>query len=510
MMNVAIIHYHLNRGGVTSVIANHVKALDTTGQPLRVIVLFGGRKQAWNDELADELTNVELSLHAVPALEYDDNQAPAVADLVRELRSALSAAGCTPDDTLLHIHNHSLGKNVSLPGAIRQLAEDGFRLLLQIHDFAEDIRPSNYARLQSALGVDLPTLLYPQAEQIHYSVLNRRDAGILEGITANERLHLLPNPAAEFGELPDREQVRRRVQETWGLSPQRRFVVSPVRGIRRKNIGETLLWSAVFGDNTTYAVTLPPLNPVEQSSYEFWRTTASELQLPLLFDVGSGDLTFPEVLAASDALISTSIAEGFGMAFLEAWLAGRPLIGRDLPDITADFKTAGINLDSLAPMFRIPLELVGQQRFEEHFASAFRELLNAHGRSIPGGAELAAAGAAHVRDGTIDFAALDRHLQHRVLSAVVENEANRDAIRSANPDLCTAADLTTDNAATTIAANATAIRSVYSVAGSGSQLLSAYAAALSSRCTPIQATDGEQILDEFLSAHRFHPLRCQP
>ena len=44
-----------------------------------------------------------------------------------------------------------------------------------------------------------------------------------------------------------------------------------------------------------------------------------------------GGLEFFENLAAADAVATTSLAEGFGMVFLEAWLAGRPLVGRDLP-----------------------------------------------------------------------------------------------------------------------------------------------------------------------------------
>ena len=38
---------------------------------------------------------------------------------------------------------------------------------------------------------------------------------------------------------------------------------------------------------------------------------------------------------------ATSLAEGFGMVFLESWLAECPLLGRDLPEITRDFVEAG-------------------------------------------------------------------------------------------------------------------------------------------------------------------------
>jgi len=54
-----------------------------------------------------------------------------------------------------------------------------------------------------------------------------------------------------------------------------------------------------------------------------------------------------ELIGISDFCITTSIQEGFGMAFLEPWMAGRPVIGRNLPCVTSDMKAAGIELPGL-------------------------------------------------------------------------------------------------------------------------------------------------------------------
>ncbi|MFQ5734618.1 MAG: glycosyltransferase, partial [Planctomycetaceae bacterium] len=469
-MNVAIIHHHLNRGGVTSVVVNHLRSLSAVAGSLRAAVFFGGRKEAWNDELARELGGVELSLHVVPELEYDEGRLPRPGELHERLRTVLKSAGLRPDETLLHVHNHSLGKNVSLPGALRLLAADGFPQLLQIHDFAEDLRPANYRRLQAALGAaELSASLYPQAPHVHYAVLNRRDAEILGRIADDSRVHFLPNPAAEFGDLPERHAVRNALERAFGIPTATRLVVSPVRGIRRKNVGELLLWAAAFGRDSVHACTLPPLNPAEQTSYRFWKTAAAELQLPCLFELGAPQhgLTFPEVLSASDALITTSVAEGFGMVFLEAWLAGRPLIGRDLPDVTADFKRAGVTLGGLSPEFLIPVDAVGIGEFRDRFTAAFRRLLEAYGRPVPTTDKLAAAAEEHLRDGLLDFAVLDRGLQYRVVSRAVAQSTLRGRIRSANPTHVAAASLDVADAGTIIADNAAAVRESYSIAGCG-------------------------------------------
>ena len=42
-------------------------------------------------------------------------------------------------------------------------------------------------------------------------------------------------------------------------------------------------------------------------------------------------------MASAHRLVTTSVAEGFGLAFLEPWLFGKGLLGRNLPEITVDF-----------------------------------------------------------------------------------------------------------------------------------------------------------------------------
>ncbi|MEN0111234.1 MAG: hypothetical protein AAF805_10985, partial [Planctomycetota bacterium] len=160
-MLLAILHHHLNRGGVTSVIANHCRALATlpdADRPERVVVLFDGQRDGWPENLLDELAGrLAVELVVEPALGYDAAGATAdSAGLADVLAQRLAACGLSPEDTLLHTHNHSIGKSASLPGALGRLADAGWRMLLQVHDFAEDNRPENYAHLREATGLDDP------------------------------------------------------------------------------------------------------------------------------------------------------------------------------------------------------------------------------------------------------------------------------------------------------------------------------------------------------------------
>ena len=361
-MRLAILHHHLNRGGVSQVIANHLRSLATLAKedrPERVAILYDGQRDGWPDDPLAGVGAFPVELVVLPALAYDEPGARADPDrLAEKLRTALEAAGFASEETLLHAHNHSLGKNASLPGALRLLADAGWRMLLQVHDFAEDNRPENYRHLREAIGESEPdrlgAILYPQGQGIHYATLTERDADILRdaGVVA-ERLHTLPNPVAEFDGMPSQEEARSRVFPALGLPAESRLIVYPVRGIRRKNLGEMLLLSALAPEGTCFAVTLRPKNPVEAASFDRWRRVAEDCKLPCRFDTGGPKeqggygCDFKDTLAAADAILTTSVAEGFGMVFLEAWLAGKPLIGRDLPEITREFKAAGMTFGGL-------------------------------------------------------------------------------------------------------------------------------------------------------------------
>lgn len=512
-MNFAILHYHLNRGGVTSVIHNHLRSLDAAanGERHRVAIVHGGRREAWDDSLPDDLSSVEVSLHPVPELEYDADRRSSPDVLYGDLKSVFEKLGFHSNDIVLHVHNHALGKNLALPPALRMLAEDGFGLLLHVHDFAEDLRPDNYRRMREKYCDRLVETLYPQAGNIHYAVLNGRDRGILcDGVVDPARVHFLPNPVVPFPELPPARESREKLNRSFSLAESTRWIVFPVRGIRRKNVGEMLLWGAVFGDDYTYGVTLPPLNPAEAKSYNAWKLLSEELNLNCRFNLGdaSTGLSFLEILSAADAALTTSIAEGFGMVFLETWLAGNWLLGRDLPEITADFKADGVTFDGLSPAFRVPTGLVGEEEFRRRFAMHFEDVAKSYG--LPSLIDVDAL-AGLTADGSVDFARLDGELQSHVVRQAAEDNGVCDDIRALNSVYAKSLEADGDAKARTIDSNAAVVSERYSPEQCGRRLLTAYRAVLDSpRDSRLEShTSDNSILRHFLRVDRFYHIRCE-
>jgi len=399
---------------------------------------------------------------------------------------------------------HSLGKNRALPRVVARLAEEGFALLLQIHDFAEDYRPANYRYL----GELVRGGLYPQAPNIHYAALTGRDFRVLveAGVPA-ERAHRLPNPVPVSIEPADRQAARRRLAERFGIAPEQRLLLVPVRCIRRKNIGEALLCSLLAPAGTIVGLTLPPLNPAEVSIYSGWKQIAAEADLPCVFELGvPGALTFPENLAAADGILTTSVAEGFGMVYLESWLAGRLLAGRNLPEVTEDFVQAGVNLAGLWQRLPVPVEWVGYERLRERLVEAHRRTLAAYGREP--GPEAVAQLEEKLAGGWVDFGDLDEPMQRAVIQRAQDRGARDQLTRHAAGPQRTLGALD-PSTAELVVANARAIHAAYGLVPSGRRLLACYqSVAAGVRGQEIEdLAQPKRILDRFLSPARFRLIR---
>ncbi|MEQ8210345.1 MAG: hypothetical protein RH917_10980 [Lacipirellulaceae bacterium] len=514
-MKLVIFHHHLNPGGVTRVVENHLRSLGENSaeeRPTAVLLVHGGRAQDWNQQELEASLPFQLDIATVEGLDYDLTGAEASQALGSRIEKLLTDKGFTADETLLHWHNHSLGKNASVPLAISYLAQAGYRLLLQVHDFAEDFRPGNYRYLVRKLGKDdakqLPKLLYPQSSNIHYATLNGRDRGVLSEAGVDEsRLHFLPNPVARPPLHDHREEARELVNQKLAIPEENRLITYPVRGIRRKNLGETLLWAALC-DQASFLVTLAPQNPKERSSFDRWASLSAELNLPCTLGVSSSaEIPFGHLLAASDYLLTTSVAEGFGMTFLECWLVGKELLGRNLPEITSDFKDVGLDLSQLYDALQVPTAWLDRGQFLSEMSSLLAETYSGFGVAPFTPQELQTQLAAMFDAETIDFALLPSSLQESVIRRAATEASSRERLQKLNSQVAIPEDTDSERVAT----NAAATAGEFSIEKLGQQLYSTYEAVLSSPTTAAVSglSKGDSILTAFLQTERMNAVRVE-
>ena len=485
-MRVAIVHNHLHPGGVTRVIENALAAL--ADSRVRAAVLTG------EPPPADDLPTGRPAVLA--GLRYEEQRPPCSSDELAAdlLDTARQALGQKPD--VWHFHNHSLGKNLAIPGAVRRLAAQGHRVLLQIHDFAEDGRPTNYCRLTRELADDDPerlsAILYPQAEHVHYAVLNGRDRTFLAAAGVPEtRLHLLPNAIWVPAQEASAETPR---------FPGDRLWLYPTRGIRRKNLGEFLLLAALGRQGEHYATTLAPKNPLDLPGYQRWLRLVEELRLPVSLGLADNSpASFGALVAASHALVTTSVAEGFGLAFLEPWLMGRAVRGRNLGEITGEFLDAGIDLGGLYDRLEVPADWLAPGVLATRVREGLKSYLSAYGRgSRPDDVERVIS--AWIHGGRLDFGRLDEALQESILRRAVASREARAQLRPRGlPD--------TPPPAAQLQQNRRVVLKHFGLAGYSQRLEAVYEALTRASPGPVESISGDSLLDEFLRPERLFLLR---
>jgi glycosyltransferase involved in cell wall biosynthesis len=342
-MRIALVHYHLRRGGVTSVIMNQAQALMEAGED--VLVIAGEGDLGSQRELGIPVALVEELRYdrdrGIPPENSAENTGEEIAKRAQRLADAITGAmkahwGREAD--ILHVHNPLLRKNAALLRALNILQDRQPRLLLQNHDLAEDFRPAVYAR-----GEEYPA-------NCHYAVINSRDRSFLHRAGLKpEGLHLLPNEVHPINAAPDQARTR---------------YLYPVRALERKNIGEALLLSLFIPQGRTVAITLPPTTERDIRVYRGWMEFARELGLPVEFELGL-NASLEEIYGSALGIITTSVKEGFGFSYLEPWTAGRAVMGRRINYVCRDFESAGVRFDSLYSALNIPMVYISSTILRE-------------------------------------------------------------------------------------------------------------------------------------------------
>jgi len=463
-MRVAILHFHLHTGGVTTVIRHQVEALAPRH---RVVLLTGERPaQPW-----------PVPVEVIPGVAYDDRPgagAPAAATVKAILDAVARRLSGACD--LLHVHNPTLAKNRRLLEVLRGLQAAGLPLFLQVHDLAEDGRPGAYCAAE------------PYPADCHYAVLNQRDFEALQSAGLGpEGLHLLPNAVTPLPAAPD--------------TPPSEAVLYPVRAIRRKNIGEALLASLFWPPASFLDVTLPPQSPADVVAYRGWKAFARRRRLRAVFESGRSR-PLDQALAASRTVLTTSIAEGFGFVFLEPWTAGRLLWGRSLPYLCGSLTAAGMRLDHLYRGVRVPLAWVGRDDLRRALAAAWEKSLSCYGRPAPPGAAEAFLAPLDHWD-HVDFGLLDEVRQQRVIDLLLEHPRKREVLQELNPVFIRAG--REPDAAARVAANRRIVTRRFTLEAYADRLEEVYTQV---RDRPVaQCLDKERLLETFLNLEDFSLLK---
>ncbi len=399
-LHLGIGHYGIGfRDGVNTVIARNVRALSAIDPDMR-ITLFGKLAPDYEEFIKplprnvdfrniDEF-NAEEAAGRLSGKTVFDQQVHDYVWMGTNLAEVL--VDKLADMDLIMIENLGIGIQPYVTYAFYLYTQYAYtrgmgkRFIYRCHDFVQQ-RPAFFRNVKKfhhpRFGVvpDWHSILYPAYPSITYIAINRYDRmRLLEHGIEEVNIHYIPNPVDRTIVPPDdrRKELREKIITREGLSPDIRFLLYPVRCVRRKNVEEAIFLINFFNllvDNTRVRDNcrlkdpyhlLVSIKPESGDDAMYANRLVEFVQkhgLPVT--IGLGDLislereydpmdsskivsySIGDLYSASDLVITTSILEGFGFSYIEPWLLDRAVIGRSIPYITPDFQASGMKLGHL-------------------------------------------------------------------------------------------------------------------------------------------------------------------
>jgi glycosyltransferase involved in cell wall biosynthesis len=432
-LKLVIVHYHLRPGGIRRVIelATPYLTQQFRGKIRKVIIATGEAGDAeWNANLRTLLGGVPVEIRCDAALGYLSEQKLPVATVRRRVRAAIGKLLAKENATscLVWAHNLGIARNLVLTRElVRVCAARQVPLVAHHHDWWFDnrwirwpeMRRSGFRTLE-----EIAQTVFPAMTGLHHVAINQCDARILE--------RHFPGHAGGLPNLTERAappaRARQRAAREWlGRkigAPDAPVWLLPCRLLRRKNVAEALLLARWLRPEA-WLVTTGGVSSADETGYharldEAGRRHGWRLRLGLLRNAAPSAPTVAELLSASEAVMLTSIQEGFGLPYLEAAAAGRPLIARRLPNIAPDLEQFGFRLAQCYEEVLVPpglFDWAGECRRQGEFFEAWKAGLPLEGRRHAGEPYLLRAGA---EGQAVPFSRLTLTAQLEVLAQPVE------------------------------------------------------------------------------------------
>jgi len=351
-LKLVIFHSHLRPGGVRRIIelaTPHI--VDGFAGAITGVTLATGEASDghWRKLFLGVLKETPVEFFVEPAFGYFSEQDRTTAAMRGQIQRSLQRLLDPRAVGVVWAHNLGLARNLLLTSElIRVCDERRLPLLAHHHDWWFDNRAQRWLEVRRAGFRTLrhaATAVFGSARTRHVAI-NQADAGVLQK-HFGARGAWLPNLTERAPEAPVArvEQARRWLRGL--LRSDAPVWILPCRLLRRKNVLEALLLTRWLRPGAWLVTTGGVSSADEQPYYDRLTAVARAQGLPLRLALLAGEErrkpAVPELLAASEAVLLTSLQEGFGLPFLEAAAAGRPLIARRLANIAPDLARFGFH-----------------------------------------------------------------------------------------------------------------------------------------------------------------------
>jgi hypothetical protein len=442
-----ILHHHLRPGGVRRVIELATPHLvEHWPERVRAVLLATGEAPdpAWLRAFRKRLHGTPVKVIVQPAFGYVSELALDAWSIRRRVIDGIM--GLLPQamrgECLVWAHNLGLGRNLYLSRELTFTCRCvGLPLIAHHHDWWFENRWHHFAAMREpgfrTLRAVASAVLAASSRICHVAI-NRADAAVLEkhfpGLAG-----WLPNPV-ESTAPPSAARVQ--AAHAWlgqQLGEDAPVWLLPCRLLRRKNIAEALLLARWLRPEA-WLVTTGGVSSAEERAYADALAAAAQthgwrLRLGILQGDEGQKPSVPELLAASEAVLLTSLQEGFGLPYLEAAALRRPLLARELPNIAPDLAQFGFTFPQSYREVRVDPSLFdwrGERQRQTRLFAEWKSLMPCAAARLAGKPAVLAAGKASC---PVPFSRLTLTAQLEVLAQPVGHSWERCA--ALNPFLRT-------------------------------------------------------------------------
>lgn len=323
-----IVHYHFRPGGVRRVIELAASRFARELGATRIVLITGERPPpAWLRAFRKHGGAIAVRVSVDPRLGYAEERVGR-ADVRAALERAIVGRG------VVWAHNLALGRNLALSAEVAALcAARDLPLLAHHHDWWCDRRWTRWPVIRRCGFRTLAAVaraIFPPSARMAHIAINAADARILRRHFPN-RAHCLPNPI----EPPRLTKPR--------IVCRAPMWLMPCRVLRRKNIAEALLLTRWLRPEATLVVSAA-VDEMDEMAYAATLAAAARkhgwpLRLGAL--AAGRRSSIAKLYAAAEAIVFTSIQEGFGLPQVEAAAARLPAIVRRVPQVAPDLAALG-------------------------------------------------------------------------------------------------------------------------------------------------------------------------
>ena len=350
--HLVVVHYHWRPGGVRRVVELTLPAIVAATPSLKRVTLLSGSSPHERPEIGP--LGLPTAFIQEPACDYFSGQQDDLQAISRKIRKALSLAIPESDSsrTLIWFQNPALARN---PILCREIADfsrmTSAALILHHHDFWCAGRWARWNELQRCGCPDLSSaadVLFASGTRSVHAGINLQDFRILERFFPERAFHLA-NP---IDHTPPARQTDIDTARAWAakeLKSDAPLWIFPSRFLRRKNFLEAALITRWLRPDAILATTSGQFSP-DEANYASdikdaakrggWRVHFGLLDKPGAPRVGA-------VFRIAEAVVHTSVQEGFGMGFVEAAAVGTPLIAKSIPSVMPDLSALGFDFPQL-------------------------------------------------------------------------------------------------------------------------------------------------------------------